>query len=64
MHICELLVAMIVSVALHTMSFENGGRKVKEQETFGSPEFDYFNYFFRSILMGDEHPNLRLLLQR
>ena len=64
MHICELIVAVVVSVAIHTMSFENGGRKVREQETFDSPEFDYFNYFFRNILIGKEHSNLRILLQR
>ena len=56
--------AVVVSVVIHTMSFENGGKKVHEQENFDSPEFDYFNYFFRGIIMGKEHQNLKLLLQR
>jgi hypothetical protein len=64
MHICEFLVAVVVSVAIHTMSFENGGKKLREQENFDSPEFDYFNYFFRNIILGNEHPNLKFLLQR
>lgn len=64
MHICEFLVAVTLSVAIHTMSFENGGKKLIEHDNFDSPDFDYFNYFFRNLMQLNEHPNLKLLLQR
>ena len=55
MRICEILLAIVLSMAIHTMSFESGNH-------LSTPEFDYFDYFFRGIIMGDEHPNLRVLL--
>lgn len=64
MRLCELGVAVVLSVVIHTMSFENGGKTLKQQRNFDSPDFDYFNYFFRKVILGGEHPNLRLLLQR
>ncbi len=30
LHVAEFLVAVTLSVAIHTMSFENGGRKLRE----------------------------------
>ena len=43
------------------MSFENGGQRLKDLNDFESDEFDYFNYFFREFILGNDHENYKIL---
>lgn len=54
--VCEVLFAATISSAIHTVTFENGWRDEVEGN-YNNPQFDYFNYFFRKLLLSGENSN-------
>eukprot|EP00347_Sterkiella_histriomuscorum_P018717 403344445 len=62
--VCEFLVAALLSVVIQTVSFESQWKNVAPKEDIQSGRFDYFNYFFRNLLMANEDERVQILFRR
>ncbi|CDW88540.1 UNKNOWN [Stylonychia lemnae] len=62
--LCEFLVAALLSVTIQSESFDGGWSDPQPEVDSSTAKYNYFNHFFRRLLIADESEKVSLLFKK